>query len=585
MGLVFTKNRLTTAVLLCAGHNEGLGLLVKDTPECMMPVLNRPFIEYTIEFLKSKGFKSIIVSVPIDGNRTVPLFLNELGRRHAKIKIDCIEEEKPKGTAGALRDMKDLIGQESFLVLNGNTFLADIDFDSMLAEHVSKRSVVTIGVKKTLKTTTEGINISEDGIVKGFSVIHPSRDRRSPYSASGVYIFDEAALEFINGKGYFDIKEQLIPALQNVSLPVRIYELEGYCRPVATIEDYFAAHREVLFRWAGSRGMTEIAEGVWAGENANISSRAFVLGPVIIGDNCTIGESAQIIGPAVIGNNCSIGKRAKVRESVIWNDLELEDGATIRHCIAGSGVRVYAGDTLDNKILVDYLRPSDVNLMPTQYEFNGLMESVARRMGGARYKIFLGIKRLVDLTAAAMLLILLSPLIIGLSIIIKLDSDGPSVFRQRRCGRHGKDFVMYKFRTMVKDASALQQTLASKSNVDGPMFKLQKDPRITRIGGFLRKTSLDELPQLFNVLKGDMSLVGPRPLVMDEMKFSPSWRNIRLRVKPGITGLWQVEGRSEASFQDWIRHDVFYVKKQSLFLDLKILFKTMKVVLNKVGAY
>jgi lipopolysaccharide/colanic/teichoic acid biosynthesis glycosyltransferase len=120
--------------------------------------------------------------------------------------------------------------------------------------------------------------------------------------------------------------------------------------------------------------------------------------------------------------------------------------------------------------------------------------------------------------------------------------------------------------------------------VDGPVFKLDRDPRITRVGAFLRKTSLDELPQLINVIKGDMSLVGPRPLVMGEMKFSPSWRDIRLRVKPGVTGLWQVEGRSSPYFHDWIRYDVAYVKEQSLTGDLKIILKTIRVVLKKIGA-
>ncbi|MBI5903459.1 MAG: sugar transferase [Deltaproteobacteria bacterium] len=191
----------------------------------------------------------------------------------------------------------------------------------------------------------------------------------------------------------------------------------------------------------------------------------------------------------------------------------------------------------------------------------------------------------MDILASAVLLALLSPVMLLICAMIKRDSEGPCVFSQKRCGKDGRDFVMYKFRTMVKDAPSLQQKLVAEKNVDGPMFKLFNDPRVTRIGEKLRKTSLDELPQLINVLRGEMSLVGPRPLVMDEMKFSPSWRSIRLKVKPGVTGLWQVQGRSEASFHDWIRYDVDYVKNQSLWLDLKILFKTVKVVFQKAGAY
>ena len=140
---------------------------------------------------------------------------------------------------------------------------------------------------------------------------------------------------------------------------------------------------------------------------------------------------------------------------------------------------------------------------------------------------------------------------------------------------------MFKFRTMVKDADKKQSQLYTQKDVDGPMFKMQNDPRLTSVGFFLRKTSLDELPQLFNVLKGDMSLVGPRPLVMKEMRFSPGWRDLRLKVKPGITGLWQINGRSHAPFHDWIKYDIFYVKNQSVLLDLRILVQTLRLIIGK----
>jgi len=149
----------------------------------------------------------------------------------------------------------------------------------------------------------------------------------------------------------------------------------------------------------------------------------------------------------------------------------------------------------------------------------------------------------------------------------------------------GKFFGMLKFRTMVANAEKLHRELISKMETDGPMFKMSNDPRITRLGRILRGTSIDELPQLFNVLKGEMSLVGPRPLIMEEMKFSSSWRDTRLRMKPGITGLWQIQGRSDTPFHDWIRYDIKYVKDQSLWLDITVLFKTVKVVLKRVGAH
>ena len=138
---------------------------------------------------------------------------------------------------------------------------------------------------------------------------------------------------------------------------------------------------------------------------------------------------------------------------------------------------------------------------------------------------------------------------------------------------------------MVINADALQQDLSAQNEIDGPMFKMDNDPRLTRAGHVLRKLSLDELPQLVNVLKGEMSMVGPRPLSKAEMKFNPVWRDIRLTVRPGITGQWQVNERSSGFFKDWIKHDIFYVNNRSLWLDLKILLKTIGVVFNSKGAF
>jgi lipopolysaccharide/colanic/teichoic acid biosynthesis glycosyltransferase len=172
-----------------------------------------------------------------------------------------------------------------------------------------------------------------------------------------------------------------------------------------------------------------------------------------------------------------------------------------------------------------------------------------------------------------------------MAIIIKIESPGSVFYIQKRCGKGGKLFGMIKFRSMMANAEILQNEFIPLKETDGPMFKICNDPRITRLGKILRNTSIDELPQLFNVLKGEMSLVGPRPLIMDEMEFSPSWREMRLSVKPGITGVWQVEARSSRSFRDWIKYDVDYVKNRSLWLDIKILLKTIKVVLKREGAF
>jgi len=192
------------------------------------------------------------------------------------------------------------------------------------------------------------------------------------------------------------------------------------------------------------------------------------------------------------------------------------------------------------------------------------------------------LKQLVDLSFSAVLLGAFSPVFVLLAVLIKLESRGPVFFRQKRCGRGGKEFRMLKFRTMVPDAEAIKSSL--KNEVDGPMFKVSRDPRVTRIGRHLRRLSLDELPQLVNVLRGEMSLVGPRPLAREEMSMNGVWMEARLNLKPGITGLWQVKARETLKFSDWVKYDMEYVERRSNLLDLKILLLTIPSVIRRRGA-
>ncbi len=194
-------------------------------------------------------------------------------------------------------------------------------------------------------------------------------------------------------------------------------------------------------------------------------------------------------------------------------------------------------------------------------------------------------KRALDVLGATALLILLAPLLLLIAVLIRLTSPGPALFVQERLGLNKQRFPMFKFRTMVTNAAALQQELEQFNEAGGPVFKMRHDPRITPLGGFLRKTSLDELPQLFNVLRGELSLVGPRPLpVRDYERFDAYWFNRRFSVKPGITCIWQVSGRSNSSFDHWIKQDLEYIDNWSLALDLKILLKTIPAVLRGTGA-
>ncbi len=195
-------------------------------------------------------------------------------------------------------------------------------------------------------------------------------------------------------------------------------------------------------------------------------------------------------------------------------------------------------------------------------------------------------KQSLDKVGACAALVLFAPVLVFCAVCIRLTSPGPVLFRQRRSGLNGHPFTMFKFRSMVNDAEQRQRELEDLNEMEGPVFKLSKDPRVTCIGRFLRRRSLDELPQLFNVLKGEMSLVGPRPLPVDEtLQFNNLAYRRRLSVKPGLTCLWQISGRNEMrDFQEWVRLDLEYIDNWSLWLDLKILLRTVPVVLRGTGA-
>jgi exopolysaccharide biosynthesis polyprenyl glycosylphosphotransferase len=194
-------------------------------------------------------------------------------------------------------------------------------------------------------------------------------------------------------------------------------------------------------------------------------------------------------------------------------------------------------------------------------------------------------KRALDVIGATIGLLFLAPVLALIGLAIRLDSNGPVLFRQQRVGRNGKPFQMLKFRTMVCNAEELMADLRMRNEVNGPLFKLKDDPRVTRVGRILRRLSLDELPQLWNVLRGEMSLVGPRPALPHEVTGWTPQLHQRLMVKPGITGMWQVNGRSNASFEDYERLDLYYVDNWSLLTDLAIVAKTVVAVLRRQGAY
>ena len=200
-------------------------------------------------------------------------------------------------------------------------------------------------------------------------------------------------------------------------------------------------------------------------------------------------------------------------------------------------------------------------------------------------KVYEICKRTIDIIGAGLGLILLSPIIAVVAWAVKVTSKGPVFFSQKRVGKNGELFEMYKFRSMVVNAEELKENLEEQNEMSGPMFKIKDDPRVTKVGKFIRKTSIDELPQLWNVLKGDMSLVGPRPSLPKEVEQFDNWMFKRLSVRPGLTCYWQVSGRNNIDFEDWMKLDIKYVEQRNLWIDIKLIFKTVFVLFGDKNAH
>ncbi len=276
------------------------------------------------------------------------------------------------------------------------------------------------------------------------------------------------------------------------------------------------------------------------------------------------------------------------------------DLTLLRETLDRTGVRdviLSGAERLEDAEFLDFLRsmrlrkvqvrivPGAVTLMgrPVLSEDMGipLLEASYPRLDNTQRAL----KRMLDLAGAAMGLLLLSPLLLAVAALINLTSPGPVFFKQKRVGADEKIFLCYKFRSMYRDAEARQAELEAKNEADGAVFKMRDDPRITPIGRFIRRWSIDELPQLINVLKGEMSLVGPRPLPIRDFEKMTEQHKMRLGAIPGISGFWQISGRSDLSFEDMVRLDLYYIENWSLWLDIKIILKTVHAVVRHEGAY
>ena len=576
------------AVILAGGQNTHLGPLVQTLPKPLLPVANRPMVEYLLDLLSQSGVREVALAV----NAAESPYQDVLGDgRRFGLRLHYSRETLPRGTAGCLLPLADFIGREPFLVIHGSLFL-DADLKALAEFHQSRGALATLGVRRKASGSRDWhhleLRLGEGARVEGIHIRNLSDGSQLPQVPVGVYVFDPAVLSAIDPEGYYDIKEQLLPRLRQEGKPVFACEVRGYCRDILEVKDYLSINRSVL-RGAvnGYHFEGQIADRVWVGRGSDVSPLATLHGPVMIGRDCIIAPDAQIIGPACVGDGCVVEKGTIVRESLLLPGARVEQNSSVEGCVLAADTVIAPGQTLREVVAIpEDMDVGEIDLADTELLIQGVAASAGRyAQSQVRYLLYQTFKRGFDVAVALIGLTVQLPLILGVALAIKLTSPGPVFFRQRRCGRNGREFWMVKFRTMVKDAERMQVELRPLNEVDGPVFKIENDPRSTALGRLLRKYSIDEVPQLWNVLKGEMSLVGPRPLAAREMRFCPAWRDVRLKVEPGITGLWQVSGRSRSSFHDWIKLDVEYVRERSVLLDFQILFKTLGVVFRALGSF
>jgi len=307
----------------------------------------------------------------------------------------------------------------------------------------------------------------------------------------------------------------------------------------------------------------------------------------------TVAENVRLFGKILTGKNVRIGRNAVISGPAILSDnVEIGDGAVVRNSIIAPGLSIRKEQFLQNRVLTkDYQKNQqsgpggECNPMTTLYETKDSFDvrdakSTFRNWGVFSYVTF--VKRIFDIIGASIILLFFAPVFPIVALIIKLTSPGPVFYKARRQGMHGRQFNCLKFRSMAVGAEEIQERLRVVSQVDGPQFKIEKDPRVSAVGQFLRNTYLDEIPQFINVLLGQMSIVGPRPSPEKENSLCPRWRDARLSVRPGITGLWQIcRTRAESKdFQEWLHYDTEYVRNLSVWLDLWVCWKTASKLVN-----
>jgi lipopolysaccharide/colanic/teichoic acid biosynthesis glycosyltransferase/NDP-sugar pyrophosphorylase family protein len=542
------------AVILLGGVSSRLSALTHNTPRAMLSLADRPVLSYMLDHYQKMGVDEFYV--PLHPKlHDVRLFLEQ--EKQAGRRLHVVKEPKWMGTAGVLHLLRQELGKEPFYLLNGNAF-SFLNLDPLKNALSTGEGEVLIGVAS-----------QADGSLVFESQLH------TPIPAM---IVPPAVLDLIPPSRYFDFREQLFPLLQEKKFPVRWVPLSGYFNELKNMNEYLDANFEIAH--LGHKNATAISS------SARVAASAKLVGSVFVGPNSEIGPNCTIEGPAVIGPGCVVGSGATIERSVLTSNVRVGDVANIRNSVLLHKSFVKPRTRMANTISFDSLEhklfhfsTAELRTLDSHWNLKPGRGSRTVRLPHAPLEILA--KRIFDLSVVILSAPFWLPLTVLFAGLVKLTSRGPMFYIEKRVGQHGVEFPLFKLRSMHSGAHLKQIELRGQNISDGPMFKIVNDPRVTPLGRFIRRTSLDELPQMFNVLRGEMSLVGPRPLTWKEMQWKPAWRDIRLRVLPGITGLWQARARDSEQFSDWITMDLDYIRHWSFRFDMQILIETVISVVKR----
>ena len=455
-----------------------------------------------------------------------------------------------------------------WLIISNARYVTDFDYKWLYHILMNLNApIVAVNVSQQLTAFQEIIKFTSDGNIAGFRRLYSDIAEKSHLNSDWphlLFIKNDILHNLLDKNNLNLCFDKLISNALDASLNIQCVRVGGKVLDLDTENEFLIFLNKLINLYN-----IDSNDGIFQKPDLHPDARVF--GNVLFGNNVKIDHGAYIIGPGVIGDNVSIEHNALIKSSLIASDITIpHDYHLCNRALLVPKENVAGYD--ENMKLKD-----SQGVFLRKYLYNSGANKPLFRVW-PRFSYAGCFKRVFDIIVALIVLFLFAPILLIVSLVIKFTSKGSIFFGHKRQGLHGKEFNCFKFRSMKVGADAIQSKLRAINQVDGPQFKMEDDPRVTTVGKFLRDTYLDEIPQFINVLFGHMSLVGPRPSPITENTLCPPWRDARLSVRPGITGLWQLfRTRQEGQdFQEWIYYDTKYVKNLSFSLDFWVCCRTAK---------